>query len=201
MHFGEQFVALAGALAHSGEDRDALVFFHCGVDQLHHQHGFAHPCPAEHRRLAALGERGEEIDHLDAGFEDRGAGTGRRQIGRGRMDRAHRGFGGEIAQPVARLARHIEQPAQHRIPHRDAKRGAGAAHTGAARKARGRVERDGADGVGVLMAVDFKQQGASACGILDHQRGVDRRQGARIVMHIDHRAAHGDDRADAFGRV
>ena len=75
LHVGQQLVAFAGALADTREDRDALVFLDHGVDQLHHEHGLADAGAAEHRSLAALGQRREQVDHLDAGLEYR-AGRG-----------------------------------------------------------------------------------------------------------------------------
>ena len=71
LHVGQQLMALAGALSDAGEDRDALVFLDHGVDQLHDEHGLADAGATEHRGLAALGKRREQVDHLDAGLEHR----------------------------------------------------------------------------------------------------------------------------------
>ena len=69
LHVGQQFVAFARALADAGEYGNALIFLDHGMDELHHQHGLADARAAEHRRLAALRERRQQIDHLDAGLE------------------------------------------------------------------------------------------------------------------------------------
>jgi hypothetical protein len=39
------------------------------VDELHHVHGLADAGAAEQADLAALGERADQVDHLDAGLE------------------------------------------------------------------------------------------------------------------------------------
>ena len=72
LHFGEKLMAFAGALANPREDGNALVAFdHC-VDELHHYDSLADTCTAEHGSFASLCQRGEKVDHLDAGFEYRG---------------------------------------------------------------------------------------------------------------------------------
>jgi hypothetical protein len=62
------------------------------MDQLHDQHGLADAGAAEHRRLAALRQWRQQVDHLDAGREDF-----RRTALRGKRRRA----------PVNRAARHV----------------------------------------------------------------------------------------------
>ncbi len=49
------------------------------VDQLHHVHGLAHAGTAEEANLAALRKRADQVDNLDAGFEQfRSTATARR---------------------------------------------------------------------------------------------------------------------------
>ena len=69
-HLQPEVVALAGALAHAGEHRQAAVLLGDVVDQLLDQHRLAHAGAAEQADLAALHVRGQQIDHLDAGLED-----------------------------------------------------------------------------------------------------------------------------------
>jgi hypothetical protein len=69
-HLAHQVVALAAALAHAGEDRVAAVELGHVVDQLLDDHRLAHAGAAEDAGLAAAGERGDQVDHLDAGLED-----------------------------------------------------------------------------------------------------------------------------------
>ena len=69
LHFDEKFMALAGALADTGEDGNALIAFDHRMDELHNYDCLADPGAAEHRGLAALRKRSEEVDDLDASFE------------------------------------------------------------------------------------------------------------------------------------
>jgi hypothetical protein len=39
------------------------------VDEFHHVHGLAHAGATEQTDLAALGERADQVDNLDAGFQ------------------------------------------------------------------------------------------------------------------------------------
>jgi hypothetical protein len=64
-----EVVALAGTLAHAGKHRQARVRLGDVVDQLHHVHGLADAGATEQAHLAALGERADQVDHLDAGFQ------------------------------------------------------------------------------------------------------------------------------------
>ena len=68
---------------------------HHGVDQFHHQDGLADTGAAEHRRLAALRQRHQQVDHLDAGLEHRGRRGLLRQFGRRAMDRPARRIRGQ----------------------------------------------------------------------------------------------------------
>ncbi len=68
-------MALARAFANAGEHRDPLIALHHCVDQFHHHDGLADAGATEHRRLAALRQRRQQIDDLDAGFEDGGGGS------------------------------------------------------------------------------------------------------------------------------
>ena len=70
LHLQPEVVALAGALAHAGEHRQAAVLLGDVVDQLLDEHRLAHAGAAEEADLAALHVRGEEVDDLDAGLED-----------------------------------------------------------------------------------------------------------------------------------
>ena len=68
-HLVIEVVALAGTLTHAGEHRQTAVRLGDVVDQFHHVHGLAHAGAAEQTDLAALGERADQVDHLDAGFQ------------------------------------------------------------------------------------------------------------------------------------
>ena len=69
-HLAQQVVALAGTLAHSGEDRESVMFLCNIVDKLFDEHGLAHARATKQADLSALEVRLEQVDDLDAGVED-----------------------------------------------------------------------------------------------------------------------------------
>ena len=69
-HLVDQVVALAAALADAGEDRHAGVLLGDVADQLLDDDGLADAGPAEDADLAALLERADQVDDLEAGLED-----------------------------------------------------------------------------------------------------------------------------------
>ena len=71
-HFPVEVVALTGALTHTGEHGETTVGFGDVVDELHDHHGLAHTRTTEHATLAALEQRADEINHLDAGRQHLG---------------------------------------------------------------------------------------------------------------------------------
>jgi peptide chain release factor 1 len=82
-HLVVEVVALTGTLAHAGEHRQTAVRLGDVVDQFHHVHGLADAGAAEQADLAALGERADQVDDLDAGFQQLGGrGPARRRTGR-----------------------------------------------------------------------------------------------------------------------
>ena len=125
LHLEVEVVALAGPLAHAAEDRLAAVALGHVVDQLHDHDRLAHAGAAEQADLAALHERRDQVDDLDAGLEDRGLGLEvdelRASRGGSATARCSPGIGGAA---VHRLAEHVEDPAQRRGPdrHRDRRR-------------------------------------------------------------------------------
>jgi len=108
LHFGQELMALAGALADPGKDGDALVLLNHRMDELHHQNSLSDTSTAEHRSLAALCEGREKIYHLDASLEDR---RGRGLILKRRrwiVDTTSRGIGWQGRPAVADSADHVE---------------------------------------------------------------------------------------------
>src|SRR5208282_5858477 len=103
------------ALADTGEHRDAFVALDHGMDKLHYEHCLANPGAAKHRGLAALRQRRQEVDHLDAGREDfrRTALGGERR--RAAMNRAARHIGSKRLALVANRTGKVEQAAEHRL--------------------------------------------------------------------------------------
>ena len=69
-HFVVKIVAFARALADAGEHGEAAVALGDVVDQFHDDDGLADAGAAERADLAALGERADQVDDLDAGLEN-----------------------------------------------------------------------------------------------------------------------------------
>src|SRR5664279_1504621 len=69
LHFQPEVVALAGALANSGEHRKAAVLKGHVVDELHDDDGLADAGATEQADLAALQERLDQVNDLHAGLE------------------------------------------------------------------------------------------------------------------------------------
>ena len=69
-HFVVKIVAFAGALADAGEHGEAAVGLGDVVDEFENDDGLADAGATEGCRLAALDERADEVDDLDAGLED-----------------------------------------------------------------------------------------------------------------------------------
>ena len=97
LHLEPEVVALARALAHAAERRQAAVLLGEVVDQLLDEHGLADAGAAEQADLAALGVGREQVDDLDAGLEHlASSASGPRRSGRG---------GGSASAPRPRSAR------------------------------------------------------------------------------------------------
>src|SRR5207237_4365009 len=106
-----EVVAFAGALADAGEYADAAVTLGDIVDQLLNEHGLADAGAAEQADLAAARVRGEQVDDLDPGDQDRGFGGlvhERRGLG---VDRGEQ-VAADRAALVDRLADDVHDPAE-----------------------------------------------------------------------------------------
>ena len=65
-----QVIAFAAAFPHAGKDRVAAVKLRHVVNEFLNHHGLAHAGTSEDAGLAALGEGGNQVYHLEAGFKD-----------------------------------------------------------------------------------------------------------------------------------
>ncbi len=70
-HFVVKIVAFAGALTDAGEHGVTTVRLGDVVDEFHDDDGLADAGAAERADFAALDERADQVDDLDAGLEDR----------------------------------------------------------------------------------------------------------------------------------
>ena len=112
------------------------MFLRDVADQLHHDDGLAHPRTAEQPDLAALGEGGDEVDHLDPGLENGGIGhlfADRRRLP---VDRKA-DIGLDLAFPINRVADDAHHPAERVLADRNRDRRAGVPDLVTAHKAVG----------------------------------------------------------------
>jgi len=124
------------------------------ADQFHQRHSLAHAGAAEQADLAALGDRHDQVDHLDAGFQNlnRGGLVGiRRRLA---VDR-HELVGVDRTGFVDRGAEHIHDAAQRRLADRNHDRVAGCEHFHAATQAVSRTHRDGTNHTVAQLLLDF----------------------------------------------
>src|SRR6185437_4535889 len=103
--------ALTGTLADSREHRQAAVLLGDVVDELQHVDGLADAGTAEEAHLAALGERAQQVDYLDARDQQvLAAGLllegWRRAVDRQLLRRLHR------ATVVLRMTQHVHDAAE-----------------------------------------------------------------------------------------
>ena len=182
MHVGQKFVALAGTLADTCEDRDPLVFLDHRMDQFHDQHGLADPRAAEHCGLAAAGERRQQINHLDAGFEDCAGGRFVFKRRRWIVDTPTRGIGRQGRAAVPNSSDNVEETPENRIADRHRNGCAGRTHLRVARQTCCCLKRDASDRNGIDMAVHFEDQRLRPIPF-DDQRTVDGRQ--RLMLEAD----------------
>ena len=66
----EEVIPLTGTLAHTSKDRESRVLLRNVIDEFHDGHGLAHTRATEQADFAAFGDRHNEVDDLNAGFED-----------------------------------------------------------------------------------------------------------------------------------
>ena len=191
-HLTPEVVALARALAHSGEHRETAVLGRDVVDQLLDEHGLAHACAAEEADLAALDVRREQVDHLDARLEDLGRRGERLEGRRIAVDLpARRRVDRGVVALVDRLTEHVEDAPERGLADGDADRRARVVGDGAARQAVGGIHGDGADAIVAEMLLHLGHERA-AVGHRDLERVVDRRQVA-VEHGVEHDALDFDD--------
>ena len=159
-HLEPEVVALARALAHAAERRQAAVLLGEVVDQLLDDHRLADAGAAEQADLAALRVGREQVDDLDAGLEHL---RRRRQLldrRRAAVDRPALDVVLELVAAVDRLAEQVEDAPQGDVADRHGDRAAGVDDLHAARQAVGRVHGDRAHAVIAEVLLDLADQAA-----------------------------------------
>ena len=191
-HFAQQVVAFAGAFAHAGEDREAVVLLGDVVDQFLDEHGLAHAGAAEQTDLAALEVGLQQVDDLDAGEEDFLRGGQFFELGRFAVD-GERAFPVEFVHAVDGAADHVHHPAADLGTDRHRDGTACGTDLHAAAKTVGRVHRHGAYRVLTDMLLHLDGQG-SAVLAGDLQGFVDGREfGLLVFLQIEMYVDHGPD--------
>ncbi len=191
-HLVIEVVAFAGALADAGEHRQARVLLGDVVDQLEHVDGLADAGAAEQADLAALRERHQQVDDLDAGDQQiLPAGLllvrRRRAVNRQVFLRLYR------AALVLRRAEHVHDATERCLADRHGDRAAGRLDLQAALQAFGHAHRDRAHDAVAELLLHFERQ----LDVLELERFINLRDLLARKFHVDDRA---DDLHDLAGR-
>jgi peptide chain release factor 1 len=143
-HFVVEVVALARTLADAREHGHAAVRLRDVVDELEDHDGLADAGAAERAGLAALDERADQVDDLDAGLEDFRLGVLLGERRSGAVNRVASSRASTAPLPSTGVAGDVEDAAEHAVAdgHRDGC--AGVEHRHAAHEALGGGHRDGA---------------------------------------------------------
>ncbi|MNZ66620.1 hypothetical protein D3C78_848490 [compost metagenome] len=178
-----EVVTLTGTLAHTSEHGITAVLDGDVTDQLHHVHGLAYTGATEQTDLTALGKRADQVDYLDAGFQQ--------VVTAGLI-----GIGGSFAVDtpalffadgtgfVDRVAQYVHDPAQGRFTDRYGDGCAGAVHVQATLEAFGGTHRNGTNHAVAQLLLNF-QGGFDA---LDLQGFIDVRHCIAREFHVDYGA-------------
>ena len=110
-HFVVQVITLPGTLANAGKHGVAVVGSGNVVNQFLNQDGLAHACTAKQTDFAAFSVGADQVDDLDARFQNFGCGLLILVSGSGAVDRpALRRIGGRLV--VNGLPQQVKDPAQ-----------------------------------------------------------------------------------------
>ena len=119
-----KIVALAGALADAGKHGVTAVGFGDVVDEFENDDGLSDAGATEGSGFAALDERSDEVDDLDAGLKNGGLGILIGECRSGPMDRIFFVVN-HWAAAVDRCAGDVENAAEDAVAHRHGNRRAG----------------------------------------------------------------------------
>ena len=190
-HLPEEVVALAGALAHSGEDAESVMLLCDVVDELLDEHGLSHSRAAEEADLSALEVGLEEVDDLDAGEQDFLARGQFLELGGFAVD-GEAPLAAELAQAVDGIAGDVHHAATDLGARGHGDGAARAFYLQPAAQAVGGVHCNAADGIlaNVLLHLYYK---GLTIGLMHLQGVVDGRQGgllllAQVEVHVHYRA-------------
>ena len=170
-HLEPEVVALARALAHAAEGRQAAVLLGEVVDELLDEHGLAHAGAAEQADLAALRVGREQVHDLDAGLEHLGR-RGQFLDGRSRAVDRPALLDVERLALVDRVAEQVEDAPERDLADGDGDRAAGVDDLHTAGQAVGGVHRHRAHAVVAEVLLHLADEDLALAAI-DGDRGVD----------------------------
>ena len=195
LHFVPEVVAFAGAFADAGEDGHAAVDGADVADEFLDDDGFAHAGAAVGANFAALGEGGDEVENLDAGFQDFHVGVLVVEGGRVAVDGPElAGFYG--AEVVQGGAGDVEEASEGFGADGDGDFVAGVVDVGAAGEAVGGAEGEAAGPVVADVLLDFQHQAVAGVVHFQGVKEVGELVGGELDIH--HRA---DDLGDFAGHL
>jgi hypothetical protein len=176
-HFPVKVIAFAGSLTHAGEHGVAAMPLGDVVDELHDDDRLADARTAERADLAALGEGTDEVDDLDAGFENLRGGilvSERRGLAMDGVALLHDGRG----LVVDGVTGHVEDAPENFLTHGDRDRGIGVGDIHAAAQAVGAGHGHAADPAVAEVLLHFADEPRllAAKIVVDLKRVVDRRK-------------------------
>ena len=183
LHFVEEIVTFTSTLTHAREHGITAVLGGDVADQLHHVDGLADTGAAEQTDLAALGERADQVDDLDAGFQKL-VGRCLFREARGCTVNRHVLFSTHVASFVDRLTQHVHDATQSRRADRHGDRSTGALNCETALEAFGRTHCDSTDHAVAQLLLDFEY----GLAIGDVQGVVDLGHCVPRKLDVNHRA-------------
>src|SRR5690606_38179504 len=183
LHFVVEVVTFPGPLTDTGEHRQTGVGLGDVVDQLHQGHGLAHAGAAEEADLAALGNRHDQVDDLDAGFEDVDGG-GLIRVGGRLAVNGHASLVLDGARFIHGIAEHVHDAAQGALADRHGDGGAGVGHRETPGQALGGTHGDAAHHAVTQLLLDFEGEALVGHG----QCIIDIRHLITGKLHVDHGA-------------
>ncbi len=192
-HLDEEVGALTGALADAGEHRHTTVVRRHTGDHLGDEHGLAHAGTTEQADLSTLLVGGEQVDHLDAGFEHLRRRLESIEVGRSPVNLPPLVCG--EARLVEAVTHDIPDVAEGAVAHRRLNTVPGVDHRRASGEAVGRLHGDRSHPVvaDLLRNLGGNVNRFTTDVDVEFDLGVDLRQVAGRELHVDDGAGDADD--------
>ena len=180
LHLVVEVVTLTSTLTHTGEHGVTAVLDGDVTDQFHHVYGLADTGATEQTNLTTLGERADQVDNLDAGFQQVVAACLFSEGRRFTVDTATLFFT-DRASFVDRVAQDVHDTTQGCLTDRYRDGSLGVDNIQTALQTFGRAHRNGTNHAVAQLLLNF-QGGFRA---LYFQRVVNTRHGITWEFHVD----------------